>query len=164
MKINNTYNTWSLNRDTVVFQTALFPVASLVDIDFPKSDSVILTVKYLIDNKDSSVNINDKIVYLNPHTKACFPYGQDHLISFVDSLQKIQGNPSDGTIELPCYVGFIVDEDGLISKAGMIRKNAQIYVDACMNIISKMPKWKAAIHNGRKVASFNEIRIKFNVK
>lgn len=160
---SDSYIIWAFDEENIIVKTALFPVVSLTDIQQPKEDSIIGTIRCSLNKADSSFMLDAQRIYLRPTIKANFP-NKDGLIAFVDSLQKKQGYPEQGTNEWFCYLGFIVSEEGIIQKSGVLRKNSRLYIDASLDILDKMPKWKPAIHNGQKVASFNTLRIKFNVK
>ncbi len=163
--VSESYAVWKITRDSVFYETFIFPIDSLADgLVLSQNDSAIGHERYNITNIDSSFNIDGENIYMNPTIQSSFPNGEKYLTYFVDSLQKLQGHPIEGAVEWPCYIGFIVNENGTIEKMGILRKNVRKYVDASMQIMHSMPKWNPAIHKGKKVASFNRLRIKFNVQ
>jgi hypothetical protein len=159
----DSYIIWTFGEENILIKTAVFPVVSLTNIQPPKEDSIIGTIRCSLNKQDSSFMLDGKRIFLQPEIKASFPNGKS-VTSFIDSLQKTQGYPEQETIEWFCYLGFIVNEEGIIQKPGLVRENSRLYIDASLDILDKMPKWNPAVHKGKKVASFNTLRVKFNVK
>lgn len=65
-------------------------------------------------------------------------------------------------IEGLVYVSFIVELDGSVSNVNIDGKSPSSSIGrAAVDVIKKMPKWEAAVHNGNKVRSYYRYPIRF---
>lgn len=65
-------------------------------------------------------------------------------------------------IEGVVYVSFIVELDGSVSSVNIDGKSPSPSISrAAIDVIKKMPKWEAAMHNGKKVRSYYRYPIRF---
>lgn len=65
-------------------------------------------------------------------------------------------------IEGVVYVSFIVELDGSVSNVNIDGKSPSPSISrAAVDVIKKMPKWEAAVHQGKKVRSYYRYPIRF---
>lgn len=65
-------------------------------------------------------------------------------------------------IEGLVYISFIVELDGSVSNVIVDGKSPSPSIGrAAIDVIKKMPKWEAAVHNGKKVRSYYRYPIRF---
>ena len=82
-------------------------------------------------------------------------------------LSKIINYPSDaveknesGTV----YVSFVIEKDGSISNARVIRGVSKSLDKEALRVVSKLPKWKPGTQNGKQVRVQYNLPIKFSLK
>ncbi len=104
-----------------------------------------------------------KIPVKDPDTPAEYIGGTEARTNFlVSNLHP----PSDNFEKTTISVQFVVDENGEISLAKVASKsiNCQQCEEEALRVIRKMPRWKPAIKNNKKVASFFKISIVFETE
>lgn len=85
-----------------------------------------------------------------------FVGGQDSLVKFINKNFKYPANYQTETNNKKIEVNFIIDKDGKIKKAKIIKGiNSELDKEA-LRVVNSMPKWKAGINNGKTVSvNFN---------
>jgi hypothetical protein len=143
--VDQSFNTWSIKQDFVLFQT----------YNFDKM-SVTTEQKFEINTKDSTFYFEGKKVYLNPDTFAFM----SNIDEFIDkNLEFIDDN-----VEWTFWVAFLVNEKGEISSLGIVRgKKDFSYLQAIKKLIHKMPNWSPAKKSNIGVASLISMPIKFKI-
>ncbi len=87
-----------------------------------------------------------------------FPGGQAELTKFLSNTLKKQTEGIEGTV----YASFIVNEDGSITEAKILRGLGKSYDDDVLRVINLMPKWIPGKQNGKAVATLFNIPVKFS--
>lgn len=85
-----------------------------------------------------------------------FPGGQDSLLKFIHKNFKYPSTYKTESSNKKIDVNFIVDKDGKIKKAKIVKGiNSELDKEA-LRVINSMPKWKAGLNNGEPVSvNFN---------
>lgn len=88
-----------------------------------------------------------------------FPGGQDSLLKFIRKNFKYPANYKTESSNKKIDVNFIVDKDGKIKKAKIIKGiNSELDKEA-LRLVNSMPKWKAGLNNGNPVSVNFELPI-----
>ncbi|MDO9186891.1 MAG: TonB family protein [Bacteroidia bacterium] len=81
-----------------------------------------------------------------------FPGGQDSLLKFIHKNFKYPANYKAESSNKKIDVNFIVDKDGKIKKAKIVKGlNSELDKEA-LRVVNIMPKWKAGFNNGKPVS------------
>lgn len=81
-----------------------------------------------------------------------FPGGQDSLLKFIHKNFKYPANYKAESSNKKIDVNFIVDKDGKIKKAKIVKGlNSELDKEA-LRVVNSMPKWKAGFNNGKPVS------------
>lgn len=81
-----------------------------------------------------------------------FPGGQDSLLKFIRKNFKYPDNYKTESSNKKIDVNFIVDKDGKIKKAKIVKGiNSELDKEA-LRVVNSMPKWKAGTNNGNPVS------------
>ena len=87
-----------------------------------------------------------------------FPGGQAKLTKFLSDNLKRPTEAVEGTV----YASFIVNEDGSITEAKILRGIGKSYDEEVIRVINLMPKWIPGKQNGKAVATLFNIPVKFS--
>ena len=71
---------------------------------------------------------------------------------------KLEG--TEGTV----YVSFVIDEEGKVIDSKILRDIGSGCGDAALSVVSKMPDWEPAIHEGEKVKVKLNLPVQFYLK
>ena len=97
---------------------------------------------------------NDEKVYEVVEQMPSFPGGQEALMTYINHNIKY---PEEDCGQGRVTVSFIVEKDGSITNATILRSVDPAFDREALRVISSMPKWIPGKNNGRKV------RVRFNV-
>ena len=70
---------------------------------------------------------------------------------------KLKKNPQKNNIKGRVFVGFVVDKDGSISNAKVLRPVNPYLDKEALRVVKSMPKWKPGVQSG------NTVRVKYTV-
>lgn len=104
--------------------------------------------------------IDDSVVPY-PEKKASFPEGDSAMYSFIKSYITYPEELKDEGIYGKVVVSFIVNADGYLSDLAVLRGKHPLLDAEAKRIVSIMPLWIPAEHEGKKVASKVTIPISF---
>lgn len=93
-----------------------------------------------------------------------FPGGEGELMKYLG--QKIVYPPiaKDNGIQGKVYVNFVVDANGDIRDAKVVRGIGGGCDEEALRVVKSMPKWKAGKQNGRTVPVYYNLPIKFTLR
>ena len=86
-----------------------------------------------------------------------FPGGYDSLITYMVRNINYPDEAKEANIEGRVFVTFVVEKDGTIAKARLLRDIGGGCGQEVLRIVNAMPKWKPGIKNGKPV------RVQFNL-
>lgn len=98
-----------------------------------------------------------------PEKKASFPGGDSAMYSFIKSYITYPDELREEGIYGKVVVSFIVDADGYLSDLEVLRGKHPLLDTEAKRIVSIMPLWIPAEHEGKKVASKVVIPIAFEI-
>lgn len=93
-----------------------------------------------------------------------FPGGVDSIYRFIEENLKYPENLISQKIQGRVYVRFIINKNGKISKAGVIRSIHPDLDKEALRLIKLLPKWKPAIHNGKIVSLWKTLPVNFIIE
>ncbi|MBR1550076.1 MAG: energy transducer TonB [Bacteroidales bacterium] len=85
-----------------------------------------------------------------------YPGGMEALYQFIASNIKYPGSP-ETSVNGKVVVSFVIEKDGSISNAKVVRELAPGFGDEALRVVKLMPKWKPGRQNGEPV------RVQFNL-
>ena len=86
-----------------------------------------------------------------------FPGGQAALLAWIASHVNYPQKAMESRIEGRIIVGFVIECDGSVSQAKIIRSVDPLLDDEAIRVVMGMPKWTPGRQNGKNV------RVKYNV-
>jgi protein TonB len=92
-----------------------------------------------------------------------FPGGNDALLSYL-SRCPFPRIAVENDIEGIVFVEFIIDKDGNVTDAKVVRSNDKILSEAALTHVKNMPKWEAGMQNGNRVKVKMVSKIAFKLK
>lgn len=88
----------------------------------------------------------------------------NNLIRFIGNQLIYPPSAKDQGIEGTVYVAFVIDENGKVDQANVIRDIGGGCGAAALDVINSMPSWEPAIHDGQPVKVELRIPILFSLK
>jgi len=118
--------------------------------------SSVSLIAQSVDNK-----VEGEPVYEYVNKRAQFPGGDfaryEYLHSAIDFSQKNLEHKKEG----PVQVNFIVEKDGSVSHIKLRMSLIRVLDNQVLDAVRNMPKWEPAELLGKKVRSYNSIRVDF---
>ncbi len=104
-------------------------------------------------------------VYDAPETPAIFPYGKDSLDRFIARSMRLGHVENGEGVTGKAIVIFIVEKDGSIGAAEILRTSGdKAFDNESVRIAKTMPKWSPAKHNGEVVRSSTMLTFAYHFK
>lgn len=92
-----------------------------------------------------------------------FPGGQGDLMKFLQENIEYPDDARDASIEGKVVAKFIVNEDGSISDVTILRGIYPSCDSEVIRVISKMPRWKSGVQNGKEVKVYFTLPVTFKL-
>ena len=109
--------------------------------------------------------LNASPVYESPEKPAYFPYGNDSLSKFIAHSIHIGHVETGKDVTGKAYVVFIVEKDGRIGAAEILRTSGDKNFDAeAVRVAKSMPAWAPAKDKGEVVRSSTMLTFAFSLK
>jgi TonB family protein len=102
--------------------------------------------------------------YFDDQMQAEFPGGMDELSMFFSENLVYPEEEKDGNVQGKVEVEFVIDENGAVSKYKVIKSAGKNFDAEALRVLAKMPKWKPAIQNGRKVSMYYTLPVNFTLE
>ena len=100
-----------------------------------------------------------KVVEVMPE----FPGGMKALMDFIQKNIRYPEDAHKNNVQGRVIVKFVINTDGSISDAIVIKKVSPSLDNESVRVIMAMPKWEPAENNGKKVASYYNLPITFKL-
>jgi TonB family protein len=107
---------------------------------------------------------DDNEVYQNPATPAGFPGGEMASVRFLGANVKYPTLAKENGIQGMVVVEFIVEKDGSITNASIVKDIGGGCGEEAMRVIQTMPKWEPAKQNNQPVRSKVNVPVKFRLE
>lgn len=92
-----------------------------------------------------------------------FPGGERALIDYINETRRYPSRAFEKKVQGRVRCRFVVDVDGTINAISVIKGVEQSLDEEAVRIIREMPKWEAAILNGRPVPVYYVLAIPFRL-
>lgn len=120
-----------------------------------------LLFTYVMVNAQSNTGSKEKTsnekIYDVVEMPPSFPGGQAALLAWIASHVNYPQKAMESRIEGRILVGFVIECDGSVSQAKIIRSVDPLLDDEAIRVVMGMPKWTPGRQNGKNV------RVKYNV-
>jgi len=93
-----------------------------------------------------------------------FPGGEEALFKFLGKSTKYPPMAVDAGITGTVYVNFVVDKDGKVKNAKVVRGIHSACDKEALRVVNSMPKWTAGRQRGKPVKVSYNLPIKFTLK
>ena len=106
----------------------------------------------------------NKAVFTVTEGLPSFPGGENERVRFLSDNLRVPAYGVKEGLEGTVYVQFIVQADGSITDARILRGLGKSYDDEVLRVIGLMPKWIPGTQNGEAVAGRCNMPVKFEKK
>lgn len=103
-------------------------------------------------------------VFYEVDQKPTYPGGEEAMLKFINNNLCYPGGALDDMIEGTVYVRFVVEKDGSLTELQVLRGISSAFDKAAVAVIKQMPKWKPAKKDGKVVASYSLVNVKFDLQ
>jgi len=95
-----------------------------------------------------------------------FPGGQTALTKYLAENIVYPENAIKNNIEGTVYIRFIISNKGIISNIRIVQGIPECYQcsEEVIKVYKKMPRWKPALLNGKKVTSYYNSKVNFKLE
>ena len=105
----------------------------------------------------------DTMIFTFCDVDAEFPGSEDSLNAFLHRNIRYPKDAKDKKIEGTVYVSFVVERDGDITDAKVVRDIGYGCGEEALRVLNTMPKWKPATQHGYAVRQKNNLPIRFSL-
>lgn len=99
---------------------------------------------------------NENYIFTTVETAPEYPGGTEALYQFLAANFKHPGH-QDTECSGKVYVTFVVEKDGSVSNAKVLREDCKGYGEEALRVVKLMPKWKPGRSQGKPV------RVQYNL-
>lgn len=124
----------------------------------------LLAVPAFAQSEGNTKSSKDDVVFVQVEQSAEFPGGnsamQQYLVKNIHYTKKARKNNIEGTV----YVNFIVEKDGSISNARVIKGLDGGLDKVALKAVKKMPRWNPGMENGKPVRYQFTLPVRFRLQ
>lgn len=128
-----------------------------------EKESIMEVPELEVMDNPTSVAPNEVIGYGEAEKMPQFPGGEAALTQFLATNLKYPAIASENGIEGQVVVSFIVEKDGSLSDAKILRDIGGGCGQAALRLVSQMPKWSPGAHQGKPVRVRYTMPVKFKL-
>lgn len=121
------------------------------------------TVMHAQSNQRTERNASDEKIFDVVEQPPSFPGGQAALMSYLSKSVKYPEEALKNNVQGRVIVGFIVEKDGSVSNAKIIRSVDSALDKEAIRIVMSMPKWTPGRQNGRNVRTKYNVPVNFKL-
>ena len=107
------------------------------------------------------IDIDDTSIFISPQEMPEFPGGYKSLLNFLSQNIKYPPIASDNGVSGKVTVNFVVNKDGSISDAKILRGVDEALDKEALRVVYSMPKWKSGKQAGKNVRVSYSLPINF---
>lgn len=93
-----------------------------------------------------------------------YPGGQEAMYKFISKKLKYPKAARKKGVEGTVFVQFVVDKEGNVTRAKVIKDIGEGCGQAALDVVNKMPKWQPGMQRGKPVAVMYRLPFKFRLK
>jgi TonB family protein len=127
-------------------------------------DSMIINGNDTIRTNDMPEDSSGKKIYSIVEEMPKFPGGEGAMLEFIAKNIKYPGKARENGIQGRVYITFVINKDGEIKDARVLRGIGGGCDEAALHVINSMPRWKPGKQNGRPVQVQFNLPINFTIK
>lgn len=118
------------------------------------------------ENESKKEEKSKEEIFTYVEESASFPGGMKKMQKFIAKKIIIPQKALKYGISGKCYLKFVIDKKGYITNVSVMKgvPNCPECDLAAIEVIKKMPRWKPATADGKKVYSYFTIPINFDIK
>ena len=105
----------------------------------------------------AQIVVVDEEIFLVVENEPEFPGGEDSLYAYIARNIKYPEAAKKEKIEGRVFVTFVIEKDGQVSSAKILRDIGGGYGEEAIRVVKNMPKWKPGTQRG------NPVRFQFNL-
>ena len=102
-------------------------------------------------------------IFVSVESSPEFPGGAAAFTKYLEKNIKYPGVDRENNIQGKVYIQFVVEKDGSLTDISATRGPSATLKEEAIRILSKSPKWKAGIQNGRPVRVQYTVPINFTL-
>ncbi len=121
------------------------------------------TAMYAQSNQRTERNASDEKIFDVVEQPPSFPGGQAALMSYLSKSVKYPEEALKDNVQGRVIVGFIVEKDGSVSNAKIIRGVDSALDKEAIRIVMSMPKWTPGRQNGKNVRTKYNVPVNFKL-
>ena len=114
-------------------------------------------------NTEVSLPANNDSIYVKVEKDAVFPGGEAAMFKWIADHIKYPEECKAKGIQGRVYVQFVVNKDGSLSDAKILRSPDKALSQEAIRVVKAMPKWKPAQNKGKVVRSYFRLPIIFKL-
>jgi alpha-2-macroglobulin-like protein len=114
----------------------------------PKGDEINLNSTEVTENNEID---NESLVYCFVEQMPEYPGGYDKLREYLSQTIRYPQEALENEIQGRVFISFIVNENGSISDARVVRGTYPILDNEALKVINNMPRWRPCRQNGKPV-------------
>ena len=114
-------------------------------------------------NTEVSLPANNDSIYVKVEKDAVFSGGEDAMYKWIANNIKYPEECKAKDIQGRVYVQFVVNKDGSLSDAKILRSPDKALSQEVVRVVKAMPKWKPAQNKGKVVRSYFRLPIIFKL-
>ena len=132
-----------------------------IDTDQKVSEKVVEEVlidlnKLLEETEEEKEEETESPVFVIVEEQPSFEGGEVEMLKFIYKNIKYPTIAKDRNIEGKCFINFVIEKDGSISNAKIVRDIGGGCCEEALRVVNKMPKWSPGKQRGKAVrVSFN---------
>lgn len=111
--------------------------------------------------KETEKSVDEAVVFLSPEEKPEFPGGDAALLNFLSQNIKYPAIAAENGVKGRVTVNFVVNKDGSISDAKILRGVDQALDKEALRVVYSMPRWKPGKQSGKPVRVSFSVPINF---
>ena len=115
-------------------------------------------------NDDTEEEVIEEEIFTIVEEMPKFPGGIEALFSYLSKTLKYPAMAKDANIQGKVYVTFIVDRDGSIANAQVLRGIGGGCDEEAIKVVKSMPKWEPGKQRGKAVRVQYNLPINFILK
>lgn len=142
-------------------------IGKIYDKAETSNNSTIVSHKVTTDTPNSGENYeipeDDSEIYVAVEQQAEFPGGQAALMKWIANNLRYPESAKQNDIQGRVIVKFVIERDGSIGKAEVLKGVDKDLDQEALRLIKKMPKWQPGKNNGFTVRSYYNLPVVFRL-
>ncbi|MFD0751709.1 energy transducer TonB [Mucilaginibacter calamicampi] len=117
-----------------------------------------------VGNSDiKQVTEDENKIFVSVESSPEFPGGAAAFTKYLEKNIKYPGVDRENNVSGKVFISFVVEKDGSLTDISAVRGPSSTLKEEAVRILSKSPKWKAGIQNGRPVRVQYTVPINFTL-